>query len=107
MGLAQAGAPCDLQMRCQMPETYLCSGDREDRRAGEGREKALVCLSSISCVQDASFGDVYLRPQAEVGCLDLKVNSDPKSLDQVSVAHTPLGQDKNLAAYPQRCEALP
>ena len=51
---------------------------------GKVERHPLYASLPMNCVQDASFGDVYLRPQAEVGCLDLKVNSDPKSIDQVS-----------------------
>ena len=90
----------------EMPDARDVSwGIEKTAEQGKVERQPLYASLPISCVQGASLGDVYLRPQAEVGCLDLKVSSDPLSIDQVSVTHTPLGQDKNLAAYPQNCEA--
>lgn len=40
---------------------------------GKVERHPLYASLPMNCVQDASFGDVYLRPQAEVSCLDLKV----------------------------------
>lgn len=61
MGLAQAGALIPVD-EMQMPEMYLCSGDRDDRRTGKVERHPLYASLPMNCVQDYSLGCILETP---------------------------------------------